>query len=471
MSMERRNAAARAARASGIIVLMALTCTDARPEPARAGARAEDAAAPRTLVAEVSDSKALGYVGNRKFLIDSRGTMYCAVRGCGPRFTGICLLRSTKHWPEADGFDSAWLEDRPGVEVSSAPQRAASIALGGDGSIHLVWYGGTALAPAHQIRYARFAAGGAPRLLEESEPFPVAGFERVYLGPLTGDELWQEHPCIASTPDGRVQLVWEARDPSRLNAQGGPQPGIAAAVRDTAGNWSASGPLAAPPYLQVDAHFPSQSRPTLAAGPGGALHVICYGSVGGVQQILRGVLRDGTFSGWSVVAPSPGDQRHVSAACEASGRVHIAWREGPVSGAGAGPIAVYYASLDPEGRVAGPVRVSPAGENASTPSVVANGTSVWVAWVAWTPGELNSEGRRDNGYPADNAAVEGRLEIRSARSGTSSFGPVTQLEAGPVSYPTWASRTDQARAPEALIWTRIEQGSKYRLMLTPVAGR
>src|SRR5262245_36066506 len=122
MSTERRNAAARAAKSLSFAFLMALTCTDARPQPSRAGGQVEDPGPTRALVAEVSDSKALGYVGNRKFLIDSQGTMYCAVRTRGQKFTGICLLRSAGHWPETDRFDSAWLEDRPGVEVSTAPQ-------------------------------------------------------------------------------------------------------------------------------------------------------------------------------------------------------------------------------------------------------------------------------------------------------------------------------------------------------------
>jgi hypothetical protein len=93
-----------------------------------------------------------------------------------------------------------------------------------------------------------------------------------------------------------------------------------------------------------------------------------------------------------------------------------------------------------------------------------SGGRVWVAWVAWNPGDLNSEGKRDNGYPSDNATVEGRLEVRGAKSGAPSFGPVLPLDAGPVCYPTWASRGDAAGPPDALMWTRAEAGS-YQLVL------
>jgi hypothetical protein len=213
------------------------------------------------------------------------------------------------------------------------------------------------------------------------------------------------------------------------------------------------------------------------------MHVVCYGSVGGVQQILHGVLRDRKFSGWSVVCPSPGDQRHVSAASDPTGRVHIAWREGPAfarprpdpgrgtragqpgpgSGGASTDIAIYYASLDPHGHVEGPIRVSPPGENASTPSIAVSSGVVTIAWVAWAPGTANAEGKRDNGFPSDASSVEGRLEVR-ARS-NNSFGPVAALDAGPVSYPTWACRSDSTPAPDALIWTRNEAGGRNSLLL------
>jgi hypothetical protein len=241
-------------------------------------------------------------------------------------------------------------------------------------------------------------------------------------------------------------------------------------VRAGDGSWSPSGPVVTPPYAQVDAGFPSQSRPTLVVGLTGEMHVVCYGSVDGNQQILHGFIRNAAFSGWSVVCPTSGDQRHVSAARDAQGRIHMVWREGTVGPDGtASSIAVYYASLDAQGHVEGPLRVSPVGENASTPTVVVISHGVWIAWVAWTPGEVNSEGKRDNGFPSDNAMVEGRLEIRSRISGSPTFGPVVSVDAGRASYPTWALRSDSATFPEALLWTRAQPGSKCRLLLDRVA--
>jgi mannuronan synthase len=434
--------------------------------PARASA-IEDGAEP-VEIGEVSDSKALGYVNNHKFLVDAAGTAWFAVRSKNKGSTSICLYRSTGRWYESNRYESAWIEDRPGVEVTTAPQRPASIAVTPDGAIHLAWYGGSVAGPAHQIRYARFSADPTLRVVEESEPFPVSGFELAYPGLSTGDELWQEHPCIAAGPDG-LYLVWEARDPSRRNASLALQPGIAWAVRGADGSWSSSGPLMTPPYAQVDARFPSQSRPTILPGSNGEMHIFCYGSVGGVQQILHGVLRNRSFSGWTVPCPSPNDQRHVSAAIDPSGRAHFAWREGS-----AGSASVRYASLDESGRADALVRVSPAGESASTPSLTVSGGRVWIAWVAWNPGAINSEGKIDNAFPSDAAAVEGRLEICSKRIGATGLGPVTALDGGPAAYPTWARRNDAGSGPEALLWTRLERGAngapdRLRLLLSRIA--
>ena len=473
MNTETKIRATLAARASTVAVLMTIVAVDARPQSVQPRLMPDAESGRSTVVADVSDSKALGYVGNRKFLIDAQGMAYCAVRTRGPQgYPTVCLLRSVERWPDTDRFDSVWLEDRPGCEVSTAPQRHPTIAATGDGNVHIVWYGGTGLEPAHQIRYARFTTAGDLRLAEEIEPFSVAGFEQVYAGPLTGDELWQEHPCIAAGSDGLIYLAWEARDPSRLNKLGAPQPGISWAVRAADGSWSVSGPVGTPPYAQVDGRFPSQSRPTLVAGASGEMHIVCYGSVGGTQQILHGVLRDRAFSGWSVVSPSPGDQRQVSAACDPSGRLHVAWREG-TAGVGAAPasVAIEYASIDPLGKVAGPLRISPVGENASTPSITADGGAVSIAWVAWAPGAVNSEGKRDNGFPSDNSLVEGKLEICSRTSGSASFGAVVPLDAGPASYPTWASRSIADGSPEALLWTRAKPGNKHQLRLGRVTPR
>ena len=65
-----------------------------------------------------------------------------------------------------------------------------------------------------------------------------------------------------------------------------------------------SGVLDRPPYLQVDDRFPSQSRPAILVDGSGLVHVLCYGSVAGVQQVLHGTTVGRGFSGWPRSHPS-----------------------------------------------------------------------------------------------------------------------------------------------------------------------
>jgi len=266
---------------------------------------------------------------------------------------------------------------------------------------------------------------------------------------------------MAIGPDGRAYLAWEARDPSRRANDGSARPGIAYATRGPDGAWSVRGVLDRPPYLQVDGPYPGQSRPAILADTSGGVHVLSYGAVGGVQQILYGWTRVGRgFFGWYPVAPSSGDQRYVAAALDRAGRLHVAWREGLASGIlGAATMAIYYSVREPGGRWLPPVRLTRDDENASTPSVGVSGSQVSVAWIAWSPGAMNSQGQVDNGFPADNATVEGRLEAASSPIDREHFSPPALLDAGPASYPCWAvvSGADEARPP--LVWTSRDPDS------------
>jgi len=397
-------------------------------------------------VLAVADSKALGYANNPKFFVDKDGTAYLALRSKAARGAyNICLVRAKAPWAP-EHIEQTWLEDRDGVEVSGAPQRVASIAAGPDGSVHMVWYGGSATKPDHQVRYARFATGKATRIAEERAPFVMPGFD-----PKWG-ELWQEHACIAVGADGTAHVAWEARDPYRRAKDGTPKPGIAYATRSPAGVWSVSGELGRPPYLQTNDRYPSQSRPTVLVDRAGTVHLLCYGAVESVQQVLYGRYDAHGFSGWKPVAPSSGDQRHIGAALDRAGRLHVAWREGQASKGAGGAIAVFYSVMDADGRWQKAQRLSGPDEDASTPAVGVSDSSVSVAWIAWSPGAKNAEGQRDNGYPADNNTVDGRLEVASRRFDSARFDAPSVVDAGPASYPCWAAVAEAGDVRPPLAW-------------------
>jgi hypothetical protein len=428
----------------------------------------------RTRVMYVADTKALGYVNNSKFLIDGQGNACVAVRSKDGGRYNIGLVRSTGAWREGMSFEQTWLEDRPGLEVSTAPQRPAAIAYGADESIHMVWYGGSAADPAHQIRYARFGIGPESHIEEEASPFTVPSLTTTSGVDSSASDLWQEHPSIALGPGGTLHVAWEARDGSRRSKDGTPRPGIAYTTRTRDGVWPATGFLGRPPYLEVDDQYPSQSRPTILVDHSGTVHVLCYGAVESVQQILHGELKNGKFSGWKPISPSAGDQRHVAAALDPEGNLHAVWREGRVPEGGAtATVSVFYSAMDPAGSWRAPVRVSGPGENASTPSITASATGVSVAWVAWNPGAINSELQPENGFPSDHSTVEGAVKVASMRYGSPGFDTPTLIDAGPASYPTWAVRAAGGDDPPPLIWTSVEPTAPGRvgLFLGWCAGR
>ena len=407
----------------------------------------------------VAETRAIGYSNNTRVLVDANGTAWIAVRSKhGGQFT-IGLVRAAAPWRAGMDAPVTWIEDRDSLPFSGAPQRVAAIAAGPDGSIHMAWYGGIAGAADHQIHYARFTTGTSTRIEEERAPFRVPGFEAVAANATSPIELWQEHAAIAVGPDGTVHLAWEARDPFRRSSDGLPRPGIAYATRSRDGAWSVSGVLDRPPYLQVDERSPGQSRPSILVDRTGLVHVLCYGSVGGVQQILHGTTAGRGFSGWKPIAPSSGDQRHAAAALDAQGRLHVAWREGAGQGGSGATTAIFYSRLGTDGRWQPPTRLTPAGENASTPSVGVTESSVCVAWVAWSPGAVNSDGQADNGFPADNSTVEGRIEASSSPLGREQFDAPAVIDAGPASYPCWAVGPANGAARPALAWTSVDAGA------------
>ena len=418
-----------------------------------------------TTLMPVAESRATGYSNNTRFLVDAKGTAWIAVRTKhGKQFT-IGLVRAAAPWKEGMTAAVTWIEDRDSLAFSGAPQRVAAIAAAPDGSIHMAWYGGIAGAADHQIRYARFTTGSSPRLAEVSTPFRVPGFEAVALNSPTPIELWEEHPAIAVGPDGTVHLAWEARDPFRRSSDGVPRPGIAYAARTRDGAWSVNGALARPPYLQADDRSPGQSRPSVLVDGTGTVHVLCYGSVDGVQQIQYGKISGRRFSGWKPIAPTANDQRHAAAGLDARGRLHVAWREGSGQAGSDATSAIFYSMRDTDGSWHEPTRISLEGENASTPSVGVTDSSVCVAWVAWVPGAMNSEGQADNGFPADNSTVEGRIEATSSPLGSEHFHPLVVIDAGPASYPCWAVGPTNGAARPALVWTAIDPGGAPALHL------
>jgi hypothetical protein len=338
----------------------------------------------------------------------------------------------------ATAFSSVFLYDMNGVIVSQSPQRASALSALGDGNLHLVWYGGNASDTssvdfAHQINYARFQQGASLVIAEMDQPLTVTGFDSAYSAPYNSNDLWQEHCSSVIAPDGTLHVAWEARDAYRMK-NGKPSPGIAYMFRRADGTWSQTGQVTTPNYLAVSGLSTSQSRPKPILQANSLLHIICYGSVKGVQQILFGSIASGSFGGWNAISPNANDQRHVSATADSLGQIHAVWREGQVGG----PIVISYAARSSDGTWSPSVTISTPGFYASTPNISVDGAKVRVVWIEWVPGTVNSTGQTDNNFPNDDDTVEGVLMFAFKPLVDGSFTTPITIADSPSSYASFA---------------------------------
>ncbi len=320
-----------------------------------------------TLVDQTQQVKSMGYTDSRKIVRDRAGKLYVAYR---KKFK--LHYETAYHIFVATSRDNGrtWTvlnNNRPIAEVGDFNQRVPSIAIDRHDRLHVVWYGAdatSATSDENQIKYVYSADGGATWSTWRNIA-PVAGY--------AGAERWQEHPTIFVSDNQTVHIVWEGRDEWYQRA---------AQIKVTQ---SHDGGQSWTPWRNLAPTNYSRSRPSLVA-KGDTLYAFAYGSRGGIQQILYTISTDGgqQWSPWQPVAASIQDQRHVSAAIDQRGTVHIVWRQPPFRGAleEGRNSQIYYASLDGAGWSA-PIRVGSHGGGAQTyPSIaVALDYTVWITWL------------------------------------------------------------------------------------------
>jgi len=328
------------------------------------------AVAAPTSVDQIQQLKSMGYTDSRKLVRDSTGNLYVAYR---KKYK--LHYETAYHIFVAKSRDNGrtWLilnHDRPIETVGDLNQRVPSIAIDRQDRLHVVWYGpdgASATEDENQIKYVQSTDGGVTWSAWRNLA-PVAGY--------AGQERWQEHPTIFVSADQQLYVVWEGRDDwYHAAAQ------IKVVQSNDGGrSWTAWRNIAPTAY--------SRSRPSLVAS-GAYLYAFAYGSRGGIQQVLYATSLDGgnRWSSWRQVAASVQDQRHVSAAIDQTGIVHIVWRQPPFLAAQeqGQNSQVYYASFDGVAWSA-PVRVgSHLGGAQTYPSIAVDGQrTVWITWLETT---------------------------------------------------------------------------------------
>ena len=405
---------------------------------------------------KVAETTALGFVNGPKIVASSSGTIVFSLstlhNGVAPQ---LVVYRARQWGAGGVAAERLVITDTAATVVSGSPHIAQSkCALQNKGPAHLMWSGGNRAetsdpAVAHQIRYARIALRGPLKVLEQSQPFSVTGFSRVYQPPFGVNTPWQENPAAAVTAEGTLHVVWEARDRHRIDSNLQPIPAIAYATRRAKTGWSVPATFDAPIYLQTTGLSAMQRRPILLTAGGYPIHVLCYGDVHGTFQILYGQITVDGFSGWSEVAPSANDQRQVTATLDDAGRVHAMWREAPGDDAS----FLSYSVRAVDGKWSAPLPLGDDDVYESAPSLTVVNGRVIVAWTGWDLGFVNSDSQQNNNSPNDEDTVEGNLYVSEMPVAGTTFSQPALLTGGTCSYPTLTRLGSERFGSPLLIWT------------------
>ena len=334
-------------------------------------------------VDQISDSKGLGYSGQRKIIIDPIGNIYVAYRKAPPGFSQeeIYVAVSTdngKTWADLGGGPVAIVNAPP--VTSGTPQgggtgtdqRVPSIAVDSRDQIHVVWYGRDQVytgANERQIKYARWDGAAWSPWVNIS---PVTGY--------SGSTYWQEHPVIVVGKNNVLHVLWEGADSGSVGVQQIKH----SMSTDGGNNWTSWENI-----IPFDSS--GQSRPDAVADQSGYLYAAWYGGVSGQTgtriKYSRWDVGSRTWGQAQIVAGIEGfDQKHLSLAIDKSNTLRLVW-DGP-DNSNANSL-VKYSSLNlnlstPQWTAWTNVNAI-TGLNQSDPIIsIGPAGTVLVAWQEWT---------------------------------------------------------------------------------------
>jgi len=273
-------------------------------------------------VDQISDSKGLGYGGQRKIVVDSISSIYVAYRKAPPGFnqdeTYVAVSTDNgKTWADLGG-GPVGIVNAPPV-TSGTPQgggtgtdqRVPSIAIDSRDQVHVVWYGRDQVytgANERQIKYARWDGAAWSPWINIS---PVTGY--------SSSTYWQEHPVIVIGKNDVLHVLWEGADSGSAGVQQ-----IKHSMSTDAGNtWTSWENI-----IPLDSS--GQSRPDAVTDPSGNLYAAWYGGVSGQTgtriKYSRWDAGSRTWGQAQIVASIEGfDQKHVSLAIDKSNTLRLVW--------------------------------------------------------------------------------------------------------------------------------------------------
>jgi hypothetical protein len=308
-------------------------------------------------VDQISDSKGLGYSGQRKMTVDSTGNIYVAYRKAPPGLSEAEIYVAVskdngKTWTNLGGGPVA-VVNAPSVVSgivqgggSGKDQRVPSIAIDSKNQIHVVWYGRDQVytgANDRQIKYARWNGAAWSSWINIS---PVTGF--------TTSTYWQEHPVVLVGKNDVLHVLWEGSDLTSASVQQ-IKHSMSTDLGTTWTSWENISSL----------DTAGQSRPDAVTDRTGNLYATWYGGVSGQTgtriKYARWDASSRTWGAAQIVAGIEGfNQKHVTLAVDKSNTMRLVWD---------GPDASDSNSL---------VKYSSLNLNLSTPA--------WSAWTNINPG-------------------------------------------------------------------------------------
>src|SRR5712692_796431 len=276
----------------------------------------------QTPVDQISDSKGLGYSGQRKMAVDSTGNIYIAYRKAPPGLSQdeiyLAVSRDNgKTWTDLGGGPVAIVNAPPIASGTTqgggtgTDQRVPSIAIDSKNQIHVVWYGRDQVytgANERQIKYARWNGAAWSPWINIS---PVTGY--------SSSTYWQEHPIIVVGKNDVLQVLWEGADSGSAGVQQ-IKHSMSSNVGSSWTNWENIFPL----------ESSGQSRPDAVVDQNGNLYASWYGGVsaqiGTRIKYARWNVGSSTWSPVQIVAGIEGfNQKHISLAIDKSNTLRLVW--------------------------------------------------------------------------------------------------------------------------------------------------
>jgi len=270
---------------------------------------------PPPMIDITEDAKAMGYPDGRKIVRDQQGALYVAYRK--KYKVGFHTAYHIFVAKSADNGYSWQILNRgqPIEDVGDQNQRVPAIAIDQQGVIHVVWYGKDGpdfKSDENQIKYVSSTDQG-----QTWSPWRNIAHVAGYIDQLA----WQEHPAIYVDEDNLLYVVWEGYDATHPNRT---QIKFLRSV-DSGVSWSL--------WRNVSPSTVNLSRPTLVGDSDDTLYIFAYGRVASRHQIIYSQSTDGGlgWSEWTRLAPTVLEQRHVSAAVDRHGTLHVVWMQEPYS--------------------------------------------------------------------------------------------------------------------------------------------